>query len=105
MIEGRPITFASDARAQMAQGFTVRSTESITVVIAAILTGPRPSEVLDSQQSAESRERFQKLFQRKNFLLQQVNRSIAIIAHDIRDYYQNTNDGLPTVTTPERWLT
>ena len=59
------------------------------------------TEVLDSQQSAESRETFQKLFQRKNFLLQQVNRRIAIIAHDIRDYYQNTNDGLPTVTTPD----
>jgi len=39
---------------------------------------------------------FRKLFQRKNFQEKPVNQYIATLAHDIRNFYQRTNNKIRT---------
>ncbi|MCZ7568841.1 MAG: type II toxin-antitoxin system VapC family toxin [Ardenticatenaceae bacterium] len=60
-------------------------------------------EVLASGVSPGNRDRLEQLFRRRNYHLIEVNRKIADIAHEIRDYYQQQGgaDGLPTIATPD----
>ena len=59
------------------------------------------SEVLESGVPTGTREDFKQLWGRHNCHLIEVNRDIAEIAHTIRDYYQQQQDGLPTLKTPD----
>lgn len=59
------------------------------------------SEVLESGVPPGTREDFKQLWGRQNCHLVAVNRDIAEIAHTIRDYYQQQQDELPTLTTPD----
>ena len=59
------------------------------------------SEVLESGVPPGTREDFKQLWGRQNCHLIEVNRDIAEIAHTIRDYYQQQQDELPTLKTPD----
>ena len=61
------------------------------------------AEVLESSLSSDARDKFEDLWKRRNCHLVEVNRKIAEIAHNIRDYYrrQQQKDGLPTLSTPD----
>ena len=58
-------------------------------------------EVLRSSISQAAGDRFEKLGQRPNFFFVDTTSRIARIAHDIRDYYYNVQDGLPPVSTQD----
>lgn len=59
------------------------------------------TEMLQSKIPPEVREKFETLFNRRNFHLVDVNRRIATLASEIRDFYQNVGDGYRTVSTPD----
>jgi predicted nucleic acid-binding protein len=59
------------------------------------------TEVLRGHLHADARTLLDNFFRRENTHLVQVDRRIAILAHDIRDFYTNRPDGLPTVTVPD----
>ena len=75
------------------------SAEEIDIVTSVITF----TEVLESGVLPEAREKLERMFWRPNCLYVGVDRQIAEIAHDIRDFYRKKQeiDGLPTVTTPD----
>ena len=59
------------------------------------------TEVLASTLPPDAKGKFNSLFGRRNIHLVEVSKEIALIAHELRDYYKNVNDGMPTITTPD----
>ncbi|MGD0707406.1 MAG: PIN domain-containing protein [Anaerolineaceae bacterium] len=57
------------------------------------------TEVLESSMGKSEYEKFRLLFSRKNCHLVEVNRGIAEISHEIRNYYYQP--GTPTLSTPD----
>ena len=58
-------------------------------------------EVLECTLTQDAYNKFKTYFSRRNIHLVDVSKEIALIAHEIRDFYQKQNDGLPTVTTAD----
>src|SRR5436853_6164062 len=50
------------------------------------------TEILESQLPHGARETFEKLFQRRNCHLVNLDRNMASIAHNIRDFYSTRTD-------------
>lgn len=59
------------------------------------------TEILASTLPPDAKGKLNSLFGRRNIHLVEVSKEIALIAHELRDYYKNVNDGLPTLTTPD----
>jgi predicted nucleic acid-binding protein len=60
------------------------------------------AEILQSQLPPKAVEAFEKLTQRRNFLLVNVNKSIAKIAQEIRNYYSKQLDAIGvTLAVPD----
>lgn len=58
-------------------------------------------EVLDCTLSNSAQENFNKLFQRKNFQEKVVNQRIALLAHDIRNFYQKVEKNAVNIKVPD----
>ncbi len=56
------------------------------------------TEVLDSYLTVEQKNILERFMLRRNCGEYSVSRKIADLGHEIRDYYQSINDGLPTTT-------
>jgi predicted nucleic acid-binding protein len=59
------------------------------------------TEILRGYLPAVARDTLDAFFKREDCHLVDVDRHIAYIAQEIRDYYAGRNDGLPTLTTPD----
>lgn len=61
------------------------------------------TEVLEAHVAADKRERMLRLASKTNFHYQDVTRPVAMLSHEIRDFYQHQKvvDNLPTLTTPD----
>jgi predicted nucleic acid-binding protein len=58
-------------------------------------------EILACTLSDEAREKLQKWFRRKNFQEIAVDKRIALLAHDIRNFYQQNKQNAINIKTPD----
>ena len=58
-------------------------------------------EVLESEIPAEKGDAFRDFFKRPNCHMVNVDRRIASLAYQLRDYYKTVGDGFKTLTTPD----
>lgn len=59
------------------------------------------TEILRIKLKPAAVETFERIFQRPNCQMYDVNVPIAHVAQEIREFYSGRNDGLPTIETPD----